>query len=92
MELNVIEDKKTRMVFEVIGENHTFSNVFTNELWNVKGVKTAAYNIDHPLVGVPKIFVDTDSSIEPKDALKKAVESLGKKNKDFIAKFDKVVK
>lgn len=92
MELKIIDDKKNRMVFDLIGEDNTFCNIITNELWNVKGVKTAAYNINHPLVGIPKIIVETDSSTEPKKALKTAVANLEKKNKDFLAKFKKSIK
>ncbi|MBR9690295.1 DNA-directed RNA polymerase subunit L [Candidatus Woesearchaeota archaeon] len=90
MELNIIEDKKTRMVFELVGEDHTFCNVLTKELWNVKGIKIAAYNIEHPLVSNPKIILETDSSMQPKKALKNAVLALEKKNKDFITKFKRI--
>lgn len=92
MELNIIEDKKSRMVFELKDEDHTMCNAITNALWNEKGVKSAAYNIDHPLVGVPKIMIDTDSTITPKEALKKAIASLEKINKEFLTKFSKIAK
>ena len=55
-------------------------------------MKTAAYNIDHPLVGVPRIILETDSSTDTNKALKSAASSLEKKNKDFLAKFMKVAK
>lgn len=92
MEVKIIEDKKSRMTFELAGEDHTFCNAITSELWDIKGVKTAAYNINHPLVGVPRIILETDSSTDPKKALKSAVASLEKKNKDFLTKFKKSVK
>ena len=92
MELNIIEDKKNRMVFELKGEDHTLCNAITKELWRVNGVKVAAYTIDHPLVGIPRIIVETDSSIEPKKALKTAASNLQKKNQDFLEKFKKSAK
>ena len=90
MELNILEEKKSRMVFELMGEDHTFCNALTSELWSTKSVKTAAYNIEHPLVGIPKIIVETDSNTSPKKALKSAVSSLEKKNKEFFTKFKRV--
>ena len=92
MELNIIEDKKNRMVFELKGEDHTITNAITKELWKVNGVKLAAYTIDHPLMSSPKIIVETDSSIEPRKALKQAASALQKKNQDFLEKFKKAVK
>ena len=92
MELNIIEDKKNRMIFEIIGEDHTFCNAITKELWNVKGVKTAAYTIDHPLVGKPRIIVETDSDNEPKKALKQAASNLQKKNAEMSEKLKKAIK
>ena len=78
MELNFIEDKKNRIVVEVKGENHTFVSALTDELWNDDSVKIAAYKIDHPLVGVPKIIVET-SGEDAQAALGKAVQRLKKK-------------
>lgn len=92
MELNIIEDKKTKMVFEVKGEDHTFCNAITKEMWKVNGVKVSAYVVDHPLVGVPRIMIETDSSIEPRKALKQAASNLQKKNADLVEKFKKAAK
>ena len=92
MELNIIEDKKNKMVFEITGEEHTFCNAITKEMWNVNGVKVAAYTIDHPLVGVPRIMIETDSSVEPKKALKQACANLSKKNAELAEKLKKAIK
>lgn len=82
MELKIIEESKTKLVFELIGETHTFCNVLKKELRNVKGVEIAVYNIDHPLVGVPKFMIET-KGIEPRKALKEALSALKKKAKEF---------
>lgn len=92
MELNIIEDKKNKMIFEIIGEEHTFCNALTKELWNVNGVKVAAYTIDHPLVGKPRLVVETDTSVEPRKALKQAASNLQKKNADMADKLKKAIK
>jgi len=92
MELNILEDKKNRMVFELKGETHTFCNILRKELWNDKHIKAAAYNIEHPLVGIPKIIVETDGKESPKKALKEAVKRMKKINNSFQKQFKKEVK
>ena len=86
MELNILEEKKNNLKFELKGEDHTFCNLLKNELWNDKHVKVATYSVAHPLVGVPKFIVETDGR-EPKkvleDAAKRLSKSLDKFKKDF---------
>ena len=82
MEFNVIEESKTKLVFELKGETHTFCNVLKKELQDTKGVELATYKIDHPLVGIPKFHLET-KGVEPRKALKSALASLKKKAKEF---------
>ncbi len=83
MEINVLEEKPKRMVFELKGEGHTLCNALREELWNDKSITVSAYNISHPLVGVPKFIIETNGDKEPKKALKDAVSRLKKKNADI---------
>ena len=85
MEINIIEDKKKRLVFELKGEGHTLCNVLREELWNDKSVTVSAYNISHPLVGIPTFIIET-SSKSPKKALKDAISRLKKKNSTLVKK------
>jgi len=82
MEFKVLEETKTKLVFELEGETHSFCNALKNELLNVKGVTLATYSIDHPLVGVPKFLVETKGE-EPRKALKTALANLKKKANEF---------
>ena len=83
MEINVLEEKSKRFVFELKGEDHTLCNALREELWNDKSVKVSAYNISHPLVGVPKFIIETDGTKEPRKALKDAIARLKKKNSEL---------
>jgi len=83
MEINVLEDKPKRMVFEIKGEGHTLCNALREELWNDKSITVSAYNINHPLVGVPKFILETNGDKEPKKALKDAISRLKKKNAEL---------
>ena len=88
MELNVLESSKHRMVFELSGVDHTFCNALKQELWNDETIKVAAYNINHPLVGVPKFIVESSGDV--KEALAGASQRLKKRNKEFLSAFQKL--
>ena len=92
MDINIIEDKKNKLVFESEGIGHTFCNVLKKELWNDKHVKVATYNIKHPLVSRPKMIIETDGSEDPKKALLAAVQRLKKVNEKFKKEFSKEVR
>ncbi len=89
MELKVIEQSKKRLVFDVVGADHTFCGALKKELWNDKSIKISAYNVEHPLIGVPRFIVETDDK-EPQKALADAVKRLEKKNEQFVEHFKKV--
>ena len=82
MEFNVLEESKTKLVFELRGETHTFCNVLKDELRKMKGVEIATYRIDHPLVGIPQFLIET-KGVEPRKALQTALKILKKKAEEF---------
>ncbi len=87
MEINILEDKKNKLIFEIKGEDHTISNMLRKELWTDSHVKAAAYNIDHPLVGQPKFILQTDGE-DPRKVLQAAAKRIQKQ----LAKFKDDVK
>lgn len=89
MELKILEEKARRIIFE-IDSDHGFCNALKSELLNTSGVVVATYSIDHPLVGKPKFIVETDTSVAPKAALKKAIEKLKKLAADFKKEVKKI--
>ena len=92
MEINVLEDKKNRMVLELIGEGHGFCNALRKNLWSVKGVSISGYTIEHPLVASPKITAETDGAKAPKDAFLDAAKLMKKDSNAFLKAFSKQVK
>ncbi|MBN2112260.1 hypothetical protein JW707_04125, partial [Candidatus Woesearchaeota archaeon] len=50
--------------------------------WNDKHVKNAGYRIDHPLVGIPNLMVETDGA-DPRKTISAAVKRLAKSAEDF---------
>jgi len=83
MELNVLEDKKGRLVFEVNGMGHTFLNMVKTELWNDSHVKVATYTIKHSEASKPKFILETDGDESPKSALTSAIGRLKKQSEHF---------
>lgn len=86
MEINVLENEKNSLTFEVKGADHTFCNAFKEELSKIEDIDIATYTISHPLVGVPKFFVKTKKS-SPKKAIEAAIKALKDKNKDFLKNY-----
>ena len=89
MKVKILEEKKNKIVIEIKEETHTFCNALKKELWNDKHVKNAGYNINHPLVGIPRLTVETDSSEAPKKALMDAAKRLEKRADSFKQAFAK---
>jgi DNA-directed RNA polymerase subunit L len=69
-----VENKKARLVVELKGADHIICNSIREELWNDSNVRVAGYNIAHPLVGIPTMIVETNSSEKPQKALLEAVK------------------
>ena len=82
MEFKVLEESKSKIVFNLQGETHTFCNALKKELRAIKGVEIAVYTIDHPLIGVPQFMIET-KGVEPRKVLKEALSNLKKKAKLF---------
>lgn len=90
MEINVIEKSKTKLVFELKGESHTFCNILKNELWKDNKVKVSAYRIKHPLIATPLFTLET-SGKEPITCLQDAMTRLKKTDNIFKKAIEKVL-
>ena len=86
MEIKVLEKSATKLIFQLIGADHTFCNILKRELNTVEGVEVATYAIEHPQIGIPKMLIQT-KKIKPQDAIKKALDKLSKENKAFLTAF-----
>lgn len=92
MEIKTIEHTKSRFSFEIIGEGHSLCNALKKELWKNSHIKAAGYNIKHPLVGIPRMTVETDGKKTPEDVLKDSSKALKSKCDEFKKDFAKQVK
>lgn len=74
--VRIVKMSEDSIELELEGEDHTLCNVLCKELFNDKHVVFAAYHIDHPLVGKPRIYVQTDGSKAPLQAIIDAAERI----------------
>jgi len=91
MEINVLEEKKGRLVFELSGSSHTICNILKKELWNDKHIKNVGYTIRHPLIGKPEFIVETDGD-DPRKIVSSATQKIKKDMEKFAEDFKKEAK
>ncbi len=78
--MKVIKDTKNELEIEITGETHTLCNALRKTLMEDKDVISAAYVIDHPIVGQPVLYINAKN---PKKSLKKAAETIKKQCNEF---------
>jgi len=83
MEAKILEEKKQHLVVELKGASHGLCNALEKELWNDDGVKAASYTTGHPLIGVPKLTIETATGTQAKQILTKAIARLKKRAEKF---------
>ena len=89
MQLKFIEDKKNSMVVELIGEEHTFPSLLCWALLQNPKVTVAVYDVPHPLVGTPRVYIKTKTET-PRAALKKALKLIQKELNSVNAAVSKI--
>jgi len=89
MKITKMTEAKNKLMFKIEGENHTFCNLLKDELSTQKGVVAASYYVEHPLVGVPQMTIETDGSVTPKKALEDAVKRIKKGLSEAIKLIEK---
>ncbi len=89
MELKIIEYSKTKLKFNILGEDHTFANILRKELWNDKNTEKAGYSLEHALVTSPLFFLETTGK-DPKEIMENAVKRLVKLNESLTTNIKKL--
>ncbi len=85
MDVKVVEIGNDYVKLIVKGEDHTFLNLLQHYLLEEEGVIIAKYNIPHPLVGEPELYVKTDGT-DPIEAIKRANEKIVKVCDELLSK------
>jgi DNA-directed RNA polymerase subunit L len=91
MELTIVNKTENEISLEVAGESHTLLNTLKTALLNNTHVEIATYDIKHPTISEPVLFVRTDGA-DPIEVIKKASEELVRECDEFIRLFKKKTK
>ena len=91
MEVKVLENTKHKLVIEVPGEDHTLFNILSQELMNDKEVKIGGYLVEHPVINIPRLIIETKTK-SPVKVLQEAIKSVKKLNDTFAKAVEKAVK
>ncbi len=91
MELTIVNKTDNEIKLKVAKESHTLLNALKTALLNNKHVEIATYDIEHPTISDPVLFVRTDGT-DPIEVIKKASRELAKECDEFIGLFKKKIK
>jgi len=92
MQVKILEKKPNELKIEIEGEDHSFCNALQRVLLEDETIEMAGYNIPHPLVSSPIVYVRTKGQRRPETALRNAAEKIRKQNKEFKETFEKALK
>ncbi len=86
MDLKVIEKSDTQIIIEIGGESHTLLNTLKSSLLDDPRVEVATYDIKHPTISDPVLFVKTDG-VDPIVAITEASDRLIEVYEEFKTVF-----
>ena len=92
MKIKVLEKSANELKIEIEGEGHTFCNVLQRAISQDDTIDMGGYNIPHPLVSNPIVFVRTKGRRTPETALRDAAEKIRDQDKVFKDCFEKALK
>jgi DNA-directed RNA polymerase subunit L len=78
--MKVIKDTKNELEIEITGESHTLCNALRKTLMEDKDVEAAAYIMEHPIIGEPKLYIRAKN---PKKSLEKAAKTIKSRCDEF---------
>jgi DNA-directed RNA polymerase subunit L len=92
MEVKILKSSKKEMKVELNGEGHTFCNVLQRILIENDNAEFVGYDLPHPLIGQPVIYIRMKNSEDPKGVLISAAKKLSTDIKEFGKIFKKELK
>jgi DNA-directed RNA polymerase subunit L len=84
MDVQVLREDSQGFEIEIAGEDHSFLNLLTSFLDGHEKVEYAAYKIEHPLVGVPKLFFKLKGVPESEEIPVKKIKGVGPKTAEQL--------
>jgi DNA-directed RNA polymerase subunit L len=92
MEIKILEyDEEKELVFEILGEGHTFANIIREFLCDTRDVDSAGYYKEHPFIEKAKLIVKAAPKRKLDKAVRAACRDLSKAADDFYKLLEKSV-
>lgn len=76
MEINLLNRSKNELKIQLVGEGHTFCNALYAMLLKDTTIDFPGYNISHPLIAQPTVYIRMRGRKRPEKALVEAAENL----------------
>ncbi len=96
MNIKVLKKTSDELRIEIEGEGHTFCNVLQGALLKDETVEMAGYDIPHPLVANPIVYVRMKEGRKPEKkpetALREAAAKIKHQTKQFRTSLKKALK
>jgi len=92
VKIKVLKKTANELKIEVEGAGHGLCNLLQKKLLEDKSVDMAGYDVPHPLVSNPIIYVRMKGAAKPEDALKEAAEKAREDNEVFRKELEKALK
>jgi len=86
LELKVISKTENELKVEIKGEDHTLLNLLRTALLEYPSVEVVWYDISHPLVSEPLLYIKTKDE-DPVELLKKVLKGLKEDLDEMEMKF-----
>ncbi len=78
--MKVIKETKKEFEVEITGETHSLCNTLRKTLMQDEDVEAAAYVIEHPIIGQPKLYIKGKN---PKKSLQTAAETVKSRSEEL---------
>jgi DNA-directed RNA polymerase subunit L len=92
VKIKVLKKTANELKIEIEGAGHGLCNLLQKKLLEDKSVDMAGYDIPHPLISNPVVYVRMKGTAKPEDALKKAAEKAREANETFSKELEKALK
>ena len=91
MEMKLLSEDKNAIKVEISGPDDTVLNLLVSELLKETDVAEASYNVGHPDIDKPFLYLKTKKT-KPQTALRKAAEALAEQYQDVRKLLEKELK
>ena len=78
MKINILHQSQNELQIELVDESHSFANTLQSSILKDDTIEFVGYNISHPLMANPVLFIRTKAQRRPEDALLDAAKRLVK--------------